>query len=176
MAEALFNINVHLYNADPPTAVQIFGGPLGSIVAMTIFKNDIDETSGFLLKGLPLATVHASPDQFQDLCDAIDGGGNCTLCLTFELDENKQRKVTAISVQIAMLRAIARGVDRTANKADEIYELLNTNLTKVVTELIKTNQILMERLPDEGDKGSNGGPSTSPPPRDDECEEPAHHA
>lgn len=176
MAEALFNIRVHLYNAEPPTAVQLFGGPLGAIVAMTIYKNDIDETSGFLPKASPLASLHASPDQFQELCDAIDGGGNCTLCISFELDENKQRKVTGISVQVAVLRSIERNVDRAANTTEEIYDLLNTNLTKVVTELTKTNQILLSRLPDGSGTGPNGGTSTSPPPLDDDCEKPAHHA
>jgi hypothetical protein len=172
MAEALFNIRVHLYNAAPPTAVQLFGGPLGSIVAMTIFKNDIDETSGHLLKG-PLASLYASPDQFDELCAAIDSGGNCTLCISYELDEKNQREVYAISVQTAVLRAIAKGVDRTANKAEEIYEILDTNLNRVVTELIKTNQILLERLPDGGGLGPNGGTPSSPP-SEEELEEPAH--
>jgi hypothetical protein len=177
MAEAYFNIRVHLYNADdPPTAVQLYGGPIGTIVSMTIYENDIDETCGVLPKGLPLASLLASPAEFHALCDALNAGGTCTLCISYEIDEDKKRQVNSIWVQAQVLLAIERGVDRTANTTEEIYEVLNTNLKKVVTELTKTNQILLERLPDGGGKSPNGGPSTSPPPLDDDCEEPTHHA
>jgi hypothetical protein len=177
MAEAYFNVRVHLYNATvPPTAVQLYGGPLGTIISMTIYENDIDDTSGVLPKGSPIASLLASPGQFQEVCEALNAGGVCTLCISFEVDENHKRQVNSISVQAPVLLAIERGVDRTANTAEEIYEILDTNLKKVVTELTKTNQILLERLPDGGGKGPNGGTSTSPPPLDDDCEEPAHHA
>ncbi len=174
MAEAFFSVRVHLYNTEPASAVQLLGGPLGAIVAMTIYKNDVDETSGVLPKALPLASLYASPTRFDELCAALNAGGGCTLCITFEIDAERKRQVTDISVSVPALLKIEKGVERTANTTEEIYDALTTGLHQVVHQLVKTNEILLTRLPAPGDGPNGGGPSTTPPPLDEECEEAPH--
>lgn len=174
MSEAFFSVRVHLYNTEPASAVQLFGGPLGTIVAMTIYKNDIDETCGVLPKALPLASLYASPTRFDELCAALNAGGGCTLCITFELDDDRKRQVTDISVSVPVLLKIEKAVERTAKNTEEIYDALTTGFHQVAHQLSRTHDLLLSRLPAPGDGPNGGGPSTSPPPLDEDCEEAPH--
>jgi hypothetical protein len=124
MTAALFSIKTHVFNTESPTAVQLFGGPLGTIVALTIFRNSEDVTFGVLPKGLAIATLFARPSEFDDLVEKLNGGGNHFLAIHYELVNNK-RSVTQIetfataSTVSSASNESSRAVDDDADAAEE---------------------------------------------------------
>ena len=177
MDEDTFAITDYNFNASrPPTIIQLYGGPIcESIVSVDVLKNDdpFGGTSGLLPKNNRLASIVASQARFQELCDAINGGGNCSLVIASEMVAGR-RRVQDIWVEHSVLHKISMNVSRTATTTHDIYEVLSTRLGQLLGEVSRTNRILSERLTTRESTmpGSIGdGSSTNPPPRDDDCED-----
>ena len=169
--EAPFIIKSYLYNStERPTGIQLYGGPLVGtiIVSISIGKNALPEsdpegvTSGQLPKYNELAYITASQSRFTELCQAIDGGGLCTLWVRYHIDAGK-RMVDDIWVQLAMLREISDNTARTAAAAEQIHEVVSERFDQLLGEVVRTNDILRERLPQPGAVLQHAATSDLPP-------------